>query len=410
LDAATDAVERDPVVQISAGYSAACARTASGRLYCWGKNEAGTVGDGTTNDRAVATPVTRDATGSPLGPVAEVAMGNVHACARTIDGSVYCWGSDDFGEVGDGRVSTDFKNVLALRPTKIALQARGTSQLALGSLTSCLLDDIESTAHVTCWGSNSSGVLGHLPGTQGDIHLPVPEWANPNPSAGPSIPSAIQLAVGTDFACALTRERTVWCWGSNGDDRLGVPNVSASTTPLRVADGNGGAITLVGVEEVRAADHAACARSAPGVVCWGLNLAGAFGNAPVGASLPALALATTSTVTGLYLGLDTTCITRGAGALCWGNDYAGELGRPSPPTCASSGGPCDPNPGYVVSADASRLDVVSLAPGAGFMCGLTSDGGVWCWGDDSHGQLGDDVVTEGLIARSNPPTRVIGLP
>jgi alpha-tubulin suppressor-like RCC1 family protein len=97
------------VAGVAVGDRRVCAYSMDGALSCWGPNEAGELGDGTTVDRALPTPVV----GLDHG-VTEVSIGYEHTCARKSDGSVWCWGSNQFGQLGDG---TDKSSNVPVRVT-----------------------------------------------------------------------------------------------------------------------------------------------------------------------------------------------------------------------------------------------------------------------------------------------------
>ena len=91
------------MVSVSLGEFSACALDDGGAAYCWGFNGYGQLGDGTGMDANHAVQV-RDAGGTDyLGNVAEISMGYRHACARQTDNSIWCWGKDEGGGLGDGR-------------------------------------------------------------------------------------------------------------------------------------------------------------------------------------------------------------------------------------------------------------------------------------------------------------------
>jgi alpha-tubulin suppressor-like RCC1 family protein len=93
----------DPrAVKIVAGGYHTCSRKANGSVWCWGSNGNGEVGDGTTD-----TPRPSPLQVTALGTSAEeIAVGKYHTCARKVDGSVWCWGRNDFGQVGDGTTAS----------------------------------------------------------------------------------------------------------------------------------------------------------------------------------------------------------------------------------------------------------------------------------------------------------------
>ena len=85
------------VAQVSVGSGGTCVRTTAGALWCWGVNGSGEVGDGTTQPRGSPFQVTA------LGAnVADVSVGDEHTCATTTDGTLWCWGENNWGQLGDG--------------------------------------------------------------------------------------------------------------------------------------------------------------------------------------------------------------------------------------------------------------------------------------------------------------------
>jgi alpha-tubulin suppressor-like RCC1 family protein len=139
------------------GENHSCALLHDGSLRCWGANESGQLGDGTTIDRH--RPVAIVAIGA-VGPLREVALGGEHSCART-DAAVLCWGRNRHGQLGDGTTRD--------RPTPAPVKGLPgpVRQLALGQAHSCARDD----QWIRCWGDNGSGAVGD--GTRIDRPEPV---------------------------------------------------------------------------------------------------------------------------------------------------------------------------------------------------------------------------------------------
>ena len=122
----------------------ACLLSPDGAVSCWGNNESGELGDGTTIDRDTPTPV------SLMAPAAQVSLGTGHTCARLEDGSVWCWGHNFGGPVGPNG-----ENVQRT-PVRVPLPAR-VVDIATTLLTSCALDE---SGAIWCWGQNADGELG----------------------------------------------------------------------------------------------------------------------------------------------------------------------------------------------------------------------------------------------------------
>ncbi|MBS1118166.1 MAG: Alpha-tubulin suppressor and related protein-like protein [Deltaproteobacteria bacterium] len=184
-----------------------CVIKDNGDLYCWGQNENGQLGDGTTTYRSMAVKI--------LSNVTDVATGMSSTYARTADGTLWSWGSNASGELGNG---TYFGST---RPTKVALSASlrpALRGLSAGSGWACALTD---RGTVWCWGSNSYGQLGD--GTIGW----TPTRATPTEVQG--LPArAVDLSSGRNHICAQLADRRMYCWGSNGYGQLGDGTVQTS--------------------------------------------------------------------------------------------------------------------------------------------------------------------------------------
>jgi alpha-tubulin suppressor-like RCC1 family protein len=133
------------IVDIEIEERHACARDAAGAVWCWGANESGQLGDGSTASQARAT---RAVAGLPA--VVELALGEGHSCAREAEGRVWCWGQNDLGQLGDGTRSPrgEPRTVVGLEDA-IELDAAGGSNCAR-----------RASGTVVCWGGNALGQLG----------------------------------------------------------------------------------------------------------------------------------------------------------------------------------------------------------------------------------------------------------
>lgn len=193
------------VRQVSCGAAHSCALGADGRVWCWGLNGQGQLGDGTHDDR--------NAPGADvgLGDVVQIASGGHHNCALTRDGTLHCWGRNDAGQLGLG------DDADRTRPERVQLD--GVAELALGASHSCARTR-HGQAH--CWGLGEGGRLGY--GDEAD--RPAPGQALP-------LSSVLALAAGDMHSCALT-EIGLWCWGVN-DGQLGDGSFETRLLPVSVA-------------------------------------------------------------------------------------------------------------------------------------------------------------------------------
>ena len=195
------------VAAVSAGGSRTCALTTAGGIKCWGSNNRGQLGDGTTTDRL--TPV--DVSGLTSG-VAAISTAIVHTCAVTTAGGLKCWGLNSEGQLGDG-TTTD-----RLTPVDVTGLTSGVTAISTGNAHTCALT---TAGGIKCWGSNSEGQLGDGTTTQRLTRVDV---------AGLTSGVAAVSAEST-HTCAVTTAGGLKCWGLNDFGQLGDGTVFR-TTPV----------------------------------------------------------------------------------------------------------------------------------------------------------------------------------
>jgi alpha-tubulin suppressor-like RCC1 family protein len=239
------------VIAISAGRDSACALTTSGGVKCWGANEGGQLGDGTTNSSSIPVDVYELTSG-----VRAISVGQGNACALTSGGGVKCWGNNYYGELGNGT------NKNSATPVDVSGLASGVIAISVGRGDACA---VTTNGGVKCWGANKYGQLGN--GTQENSALPVEVYGL---SSGVSA-----ISVGNGYACVLTSIGGVKCWGNNQDGELGIIGTTNSGVTL-VNDVIG---LKNGVNAISANWMHTCAVISSGEVkCWGDNEYGQLGN------------------------------------------------------------------------------------------------------------------------------------
>ncbi len=239
------------VTAIAAGQTLSCALTSAGGVKCWGGNDHGELGDGTTTDRHAPVAVSGLASG-----VTAIAVGYLHACALTSASGVKCWGQNRYGQLGDG-TTTDRH-----APVAVSGLAGGVTAITAGGGHSCALT---STGGVKCWGSNYHGELGDGTNTRRLTPAAVSGLAG----------GVVAIDAGAEaHGCALTSPGGVKCWGYNGHGQLGDGTTTDRHSPVDVSG------LAAGVQAIAAGGYGqTCALTSAGEVkCWGRNTSGQLGD------------------------------------------------------------------------------------------------------------------------------------
>ena len=153
---ATASLSLTGVVAVSAGSLSACAVLSSGAVRCWGSNDLGQLGNG--SNLTSRYPVTVAGIDGVSSKATEIAVGSGFACARLTNGSVRCWGANNFGQLGNGGSAGSSRPVVVRASATANLT--GVTALAVGASHACVIVGTGTNARVRCWGSNSSGQLG----------------------------------------------------------------------------------------------------------------------------------------------------------------------------------------------------------------------------------------------------------
>lgn len=343
-------------VAVGAGGSFTCALSGSQQISCWGTNGTGQLGDGTTSGKSSPTPLS-----GGISDWASFDVGTNHSCAIRQDGSVWCWGTNARGQIGDGTNNNATSPVMADAGPWLSVSA--------GSEFTCA---VKGDHTLWCWGLDTSRQLGD--GKTTNSSVPVQEktlatdWAS--------------VSAGSAFACAVKLDGSRWCWGTNSLGQGGDTTTTSITQPTMVdAETTWGSIA--------AGDFASCALRADGTLwCWGDGSNGQTGQP--GAEGPLLAPAqvgTASDWTAIASGQRFACGLQKDGRVsCWGTAARAALGLGyvsdrSDPTPAGAG------------TDWAEV-AVQLDDG----CAIKVNGDLSCWGRNAYGALGDGTQ----VARTTP--------
>lgn len=232
-------------VSLAVGYDHTCALVAGGTAYCWGSNYYNQLGVGTSSPDPNPNPM--PVSGGLSFTI--LTAGGGYTCGLTSNGSAYCWGTNDSGELGDSTTVAHYT------PMPVA-GGLTFSSIAAGVNHTCAIT-VAGVAY--CWGNNISGEVGD---SSGLIVRDVPEAVH---AAGLLFTS---ITGGYNHTCAIATTADIYCWGGGDAGQVG-PN-GASTTVVPVSVGLSGSMVVAG-------GFHSCALTAAGVYCWGFNQYGELG-------------------------------------------------------------------------------------------------------------------------------------
>lgn len=322
-----------------------CALTTEGKVYCWGFNKYGQLGTNNTTD----SPVPVEVKGLLAGKIVSDIGGTGNTSCAITSGEIYCWGQNNRGTVGNGRL--DGQNVLL--PSKLSISGTATKLATDGtrSFTMCAIIDNKAW----CWGNNRAGSVGNGR-TGGNIYSPTRVVEDYGILRGKNITDISQdgYSWSTDDSCksgehvCAVAGGKVYCWGCNNEGQIGDRSIISRNRPVAV--NTSGVLRNKVISEVRVGVHHSCALSGDDIYCWGQGSNGQLG-------------------------------------------YGGTTGKVSPVAVLKE-------PGKLYGAT-----IKHIGGGANRGCATTGDGRTFCWGRNTEGQIGDGThynrptPTEALFLR-----------
>jgi alpha-tubulin suppressor-like RCC1 family protein len=335
---------RTPLGTEALGFQFTCAVRADATVRCWGSNGYGQLGDGTLVDST--TPVRVEG----LDRVVGITAGFWHVCALRDDGTAWCWGRNDSRQVDAGAAT--------YRTSPVRIDGLSDLvDLAAGYYHTCAL---RTDGRVFCWGNNTYGQLGR----------PMSPVITPTEVADLEI--VADIASKDSHNCATLGTGEVVCWGYNAYGQIGDGTLVDAFSVFRVPEIHDAIAVATG-------HYFTCAVRAEGdrVTCWGDDRQLQLGSETPAASRPPQDLAGLGRVSSLALGAEHGCALLQTGRVaCWGGNLAGVRGD------AESGARGSPR--EVLGID----DAGRVGAGSYHMCFRNATGGIACWGRNSGGELG----------------------
>jgi alpha-tubulin suppressor-like RCC1 family protein len=372
------AAQAAPVPTLALGNEHTCTLTSGGGVFCWGYNDYGQLGDNSLVNKSVPVAVT----GLGSGVIAIAAgLSSKHTCALTSAGGALCWGANGNGQLGIGSIDQD-DPYAKLTPVAVSGLSSGVTAMAVGETHTCALSNVGS---VQCWGEGQLGRLGN--GTL-DYQL--------TPTAVDGLSSGVTaITAGGYHTCALTNAGAVLCWGDNSYGQLGDGTIGIERlVPVAVSGLSSG---IVAIEA--GFNHTCAITSAGAVLCWGEGQSGQLGNGTdINQLTPTPVNGLSSGVTTVTAGYYHTCaLITGGDVKCWGGNKSGQLGDNSTETKLTP-----------VAVEGLSGNITAIAAGFAHTCALTNVGGIQCWGHNYTGQLGNGYTNETPPYGESVPVWVVG--
>ena len=331
-------------VNMSASTSHTIATKNDGSLWAWGYNSYGQLGDGTTTNKT--TPI------KIMDNVVSTSASRYHSLAIKNDGSLWAWGRNSYGQLGDGTTTNK------TTPVKIMDNVVSTSAGLYHSLA------IKNDGSLWAWGYNNCGQLGD--GTTTNKTTPVKIMDN-----------VVSTSAGLYHSLAIKNDGSLWAWGYNNCGQLGDGTTTNKTTPVKIMDNV--VSTSAGLY------HSLAIKNDGSLWAWGLNANGQLGDGTTtNKNTPVKIMDNVvSTSTGYYHSL---AIKNDGSLWAWGKNSDGQLGDG---TTTNKNTPVKIMDG-----------VISTSTGYYHSLAIKNDGSLWAWGDNYYGQLGVGDTKDRIVPTS----------
>ena len=384
-------MDNKKIIQIHAGYHHSLALASDGTVYTWGQNTYGQLGNNTMINANV--PVSVQTIGTPMAGkiIVQLAAGNSQSVALASDGTIYAWGWNKYGQLGNG-MTVDSRIPVAVKVTSTPMAGKVITQVAANNAHTLA---VASDGSVYNWGWNQYGQLGN--GTATNSSVPVAVKTTGTPMEGKRI---IKVSTKVWYSLALADDGTVYAWGFNGSGQLGDGTIlTHSSTPVavKIAGTPMEGKTIVGI--AAGASHSLALASDGTIYVWGGNAYGQFGNGVTAtSSVVPVAVKTVGTpmdnkkIIQIHAGYHHSLALASDGTVyTWGQNTYGQLGNN---TMINANVPVSVQ---TIGTPMAGKIIVQLAAGNSQSVALASDGTIYAWGWNKYGQLGNGMTVDSRI-------------
>ncbi|MFP5042853.1 IPT/TIG domain-containing protein [Parasediminibacterium sp. JCM 36343] len=334
---------------ISTGYYHSVGIKTDGSLWAWGNNTYGQLGDGTTINRTNPVRIGTDTKWQ------SISLGNVHTIAMKADGTLWAWGFNGSGQLGDGSTNN------STSPIQIGT-AKDWQDISTGNVNNMA---IKTDGTLWAWGHNSGGQLGN--GTTDNATSPI-QIGNAN--------NWQSVSAGGNHTVSIKKDGSLWAWGFNGNGQLGNGTTADEYSPVQIGTANNWQLVSAGE------NHTMAIKADSSLWAWGYNGLGELGDGTTTNADSPKQIGTATNWQFINAKYEQTFALNSNGSLWgWGNNNEGELGDGTAINRTS--------PVQIVSTNNWQF----VSPGYNHTIAIETDGSLWAWGWNDHGQLGDGTTT-----------------
>ena len=378
------------------GGSTMIARDSDGKLYSWGNNDSGKLGNGTTGNSSMPICIS-DIENSPLNKrnIVDVYVNHSDTIiAKDSDGKLYSWGLNSLGELGDGTTDVSYMPICISNIENSPLNGKNIVEVHNYDSTIIAKD---SNGKLYSWGYNNSGQLGN--GTTENSSMPVCiSDIEGSPLNGKNI-----VKVYADYSTMIAKDSNgkLYSWGENYYGQLGNGTTANSSMPICISDIENSPLREKNIVNIYWDANTIIAKDSNGkLYSWGRNNFGQLGNGTTeNSSMPVCISNIESSplkgknIVDVYNYGSTIIAKDSSGKLyTWGRNYYGKLGNgttydSSMPICISK----------VEGSPLKEKNIVKIYTGDDTIIAKDSDGKLYSWGNNDYGQLGDGTTTNSNI-------------
>jgi alpha-tubulin suppressor-like RCC1 family protein len=396
--------EGELITEISLGVDHSSAITSEGRVFTWGYNSYGQLGDGTTTQRNIPTEITNQFVLLTGETVRSIFLGSEHSLAMSSYGRIYVWGRNSSGQLGDG--TTTDRNIPKEITSHFYLDAEEViKSISMGFSYS---SGITSDGKIFTWGSNRQGQLGD--GTTTERNTPTEITNNFNAvtiiqNFFPISETISDLSLGGNHSSAITSEGRLFTWGDNNNGQLGDGTTEQTSIPKEITH----QFSLNFGEKIISVslgyNYSSAITSEGRIFTWGYNAYGQLGNSTTVSSKKPIEISSQfdmnegEIIKELSLGrYHSSAITSNGRVFVWGLNSSGQLGNNLISYDSANSDPIEIT-NYFGLNDGEL--VISISMGSEHSIAYTSEGRIFTWGNNTYGQLGD-----GTTINKNIPTEI----